>query len=194
MVTTRTVLAGLAGTALLLSGCTAAGDDEVEAAERWGFRTRPELDPPKIDIDSATMPVDDEELETFVAPRGQTDADETSWLGGLILDTAGEPVWIRGNSGQMWDLRVQEYQHEPVLTWCEGLAETPHTAAEVVVLDDSYQEIARVGMGGQLPKDTSDLHETTITDDDTMFLLSYIRTQTTKAPITNPSTTSTSTP
>src|SRR5699024_11157516 len=57
-------------------------------------------------------------------------------------------------------------------------AETPHTAGEVVILDDSYQEIARVGMGGELPKDSSDLHETTITDDDTMFLLSYVKTQT----------------
>ncbi|MGO2861758.1 MAG: arylsulfotransferase family protein [Brevibacterium sp.] len=178
MVTTRTVLAGLAATALLLSGCTAEGDDEVAVAERWDFHTRPELDPPKVDIDSTTMPSDDEELETFIAPKGQTDADDTSWVGGLILDSAGDPLWIRGNSGQMWDLRVQEYQDEPVLTWWEGLAETPHTAGEVVVLDDSYQEIARVGMGGQLPKDTSDLHETTITDDDTMLLLSYIKTQT----------------
>src|SRR5699024_1017593 len=37
---------------------------------------------------------------------------------------------------------------------------------------------ARVGMGGELPKDSSDLHETTITDDDTMFLLSDVKTQT----------------
>src|SRR5699024_11549979 len=111
-------------------------------------------------------------------PKGQTKTDDKSWVGGLILDAAGDPIWVRENSGTLWDLRVQEYQGEPVLTWWEGLAETPHTAGEVVIIDDSYQEIARVGMGGGLPKDSSDLHETTITDDDTMFLLSYGKPQT----------------
>ncbi|WP_166970763.1 arylsulfotransferase family protein [Brevibacterium atlanticum] len=171
----RTVLAGLAATALLLSGCTNDADDDIEVAERWDFHSRPDLGSPKVDIDSGSFP-DDGDL--FLAPKGQTQTDEKSWVGGLILDADGEPVWIRENEGTLWDLRVQQYQGEPVLTWWEGLAETPHTAGEVVVLDTSYQEIARVGMGGDLPKDTSDLHETTITDDDTMFLLSYVKKQT----------------
>ncbi|WP_210605020.1 arylsulfotransferase family protein [Brevibacterium oceani] len=173
----RTVLAGLAATALLLAGCTNDADDDIEVAERWDFHSRPDLGPPKVDIDSGAFP-DDGGLKTFLAPKGQTQTDEKSWVGGLILDADGEPVWIRENVGTLWDLRVQQYQGEPVLTWWEGLAETPHTAGEVVVLDTSYQEIARVGMGGDLPKDTSDLHETTITDDDTMFLLSYVKKQT----------------
>ena len=174
----RTVLAGVAASALLLTGCTGEADDDIEVAERWDFHTRPDLGPPKVDIDSGEFPNDNGNLETFLAPKGQTKTDDKSWVGGLILDAAGDPIWVRENSGTLWDLRVQEYQGEPVLTWWEGLAETPHTAGEVVILDDSYQEIARVGMGGELPKDSSDLHETTITDDDTMFLLSYVKTQT----------------
>ena len=142
------------------------------------FHSRPELAPPKVDIDSGSFPDDNGDLETFLAPKGQTKTDDKSWVGGLILDSAGDPVWIRDDGEQLWDLRVQEYQGQPVLTWWEGLADTPHTAGEVVVLDTSYQEIARVGMGGELPKDTSDLHETTITADDTMFLISYVKTQT----------------
>lgn len=174
----RTVLAGLAAAALLLTGCTADADEDIAVAERWDFHSRPELAPPKVDIDSGSFPDDNGDLETFLAPKGQTKTDDKSWVGGLILDSAGDPVWIRDDGEQLWDLRVQEYQGQPVLTWWEGLADTPHTAGEVVVLDTSYQEIARVGMGGELPKDTSDLHETTITADDTMFLISYVKKQT----------------
>lgn len=174
----RTVLAGLAATALLLTGCTGDADDDIAVAERWDFHSRPDLAPPKVEIDSAAFPTDDGDLSTLLAPKGQTKTDEKSWIGGLILDAAGDPLWIREGGDALWDLRVQEYRGEPVLTWWEGLAETPHTAGEVVILDASYQEIARVGMGGELPQDTSDLHETTITDDDTMFLLSYVKTQT----------------
>ncbi|TSI18487.1 arylsulfotransferase family protein [Brevibacterium aurantiacum] len=173
----RTLFATVAAATLFLAGCTA--EEEVPQPERWDFHTRPDLNPPKIDIDvSSQQPEDDNELETFLAPKGQTADDGESWVGGLILAPDGEPVWIRQGSGQMWDLRVQEYRNEPVLTWWEGLAETPETAGEVVMLDDSYNEIARVGMGGDLAHKTADLHETTITDDETMLLLSYIKTQT----------------
>lgn len=173
----RTLSASVAAAALLLSGC--AAEDEVPRPERWDFQTRPDLNPPKIDIDVRSQPSEEEnDLKTFLAPKGQTADDEDSWVGGLILDADGEPVWIRQGSGQMWDLRIQEYKNEPVLTWWEGLAETPETAGEVVMLDDSYNEIARVGMGGDLAHETADLHETTITADGTMLLLSYIKTQT----------------
>ena len=173
----RTLFATAAAATLFLAGCTA--EEEVPQSERWDFHTRPDLNPPKIDIDvGSQQPEVDNDLETFLAPKGQTADDGESWVGGLILDPDGEPVWIRQGSGQMWDLRVQKYRNEPVLTWWEGMAETPETAGEVVMLDDSYNEIARVGMGGDLAHKTADLHETTITDDETMLLLSYIKTQT----------------
>ncbi|HCG56668.1 MULTISPECIES: arylsulfotransferase family protein [Brevibacterium] len=173
----RTLFASVAAAALLLSGC--AAEEEVPQPEHWDFQTRPDLDPPKFDIDvNSQPPAEENDLKTFLGLKGQTGDDEESWVGGLILDSAGEPVWIRQGSGQMWDLRVQEYKDEPVLTWWEGLAETPHTAGEVVMLDDSYNEIARVGMGGDLAHKTVDLHDTTITDDGTMLLVSYIKTQT----------------
>src|SRR5215470_8024985 len=43
--------------------------------------------------------------------------------GPLILDAAGEPVWIHPLPGEFraFDLRVQEYQRKPVLTWWNGL-------------------------------------------------------------------------
>lgn len=176
MVSYRMMFASMAALALLLSGCTEG--EEVPQPDHWDFQSRPDLDPPKIDMDIRSQPDDEKDLKTFLGPKGQTADDEESWVGGLILDSAGEPVWARQGSGQMWDLRVQEYQGESVLTWWEGLAETPHTAGEVVMLDDSYNEIARVGMGGDLAHNTADLHETTITEDGTMFLLSYVKTQT----------------
>ena len=127
----RTVLAGLAAAALLLTGCTADADEDIAVAERWDFHSRPELAPPKVDIDSGSFPDDNGDLETFLAPKGQTKTDDKSWVGGLILDSAGDPVWIRDEAESLWDLRVQEYQGQPVLTWWEGLAETPHTAGEI---------------------------------------------------------------
>ncbi len=179
----RALFASVAAATLLLSGCTAE-EEEIPQPDRWDFHSRPDLNPPQIDIDvTSPPPKEEKDLTTFIAPKGQTAADEESWVGGLILDSAGEPVWARQGSGQMWDLRVQEYQDEPVLTWWEGLAQTPETAGEVVMLDDSYNEIARVGMGGDLAHKTSDLHETTITDDDTMLLLSYIKTQTDRSSV-----------
>lgn len=183
--TYRTLFASVAAAALLLSGC--AGGEEVPQAERWNFHTRPDLDPPKIDIDVSSQPPEEEsDLKTFLGPKGQTAADDESWVGGLILDADGEPVWVRQGSGKMWDLRVQEYKGEPVLTWWEGLATTPHTAGEVVMLDHNYNEVARVGMGGDLAHKTADLHETTITEDGTMFLLSYVKTPTDLSSVDGP--------
>src|SRR5699024_1413558 len=137
--------AGLAATALLLSGCTVDADEDIAVAERWDYHSRPDLGPPKVEIDSGSFPADDGDLETVLAPKGKTATDDKSWVGGLILDSAGDPLWVREGGGAMWDLRVQEYRGEPVLTWWEGLAETPHTAGEVVILNTSYEEIARVG-------------------------------------------------
>ena len=73
-----------------------------------------------------------------------------------------------------WDMRVQEYEGEKVLTWWEGIVDTPLAEGEVVVVDDSYEEIARVGMGNDLPHRMVDLHETTITDEGTMLLMAYV--------------------
>ncbi|HLS33465.1 MAG TPA: arylsulfotransferase family protein, partial [Brevibacterium sp.] len=98
----------------------------------------------------------------------------------------GEPVWIQEDEEAQdddeptagWDLRVQEYEGEPVLTWWEGVVDTPLAEGEVVVVDDSYEEIARVGMGNDLPHRMVDLHETRISDDGTMLLMAYVPTQT----------------
>src|SRR5699024_1017592 len=79
----------LAASALLLTGCTGEADDDIEVAERWDFHTRPDLGPPKVDIDSGEFPDDNGNLETFLAPKGQTKTDDKSWGGGLILDAAG---------------------------------------------------------------------------------------------------------
>src|SRR5690606_12789751 len=107
------------------------------------------------------------------------------WSGRTIIDSQGEPVWLQEDEEAEsadeptagWDMRVQEYQDEPVLTWWEGVVDTPLAEGEVVVVDQSYEEVARVGMGGDLPHRMVDLHESTITDEDTMLLIAYVPTQ-----------------
>lgn len=172
--------AALSAVALVgVSGCSDGGGDaeEVELTEYEST----DLTAPPIDLDSTDEDRSDEYF--FLGPKSK---ETGTWSGKLIVDEDGEPVWIQEDEEAQdddeptagWDLRVQEYEGEPVLTWWEGVVDTPLAEGEVVVVDDSYEEIARVGMGNDLPHRMVDLHETRITDDGTMLLMAYVPTQT----------------
>lgn len=159
-----------------VAGCSNGGGDDADEVELTEYEST-DLTAPPIDLDSTDDDRSDEYF--FVGPKSQ----ETGlWSGKLIVDEDGEPVWIQedeesdGSSEPTagWDMRVQEYEGEKVLTWWEGIVDTPLAEGEVVVVDDSYEEIARVGMGNDLPHRMVDLHETTITDEGTMLLMAYV--------------------
>ena len=172
--------AALSAVALVgVAGCSDGGGDaeEVELTEYEST----DLTAPPIDLDSTDEDRSDEYF--FLGPKSK---ETGTWSGKLIVDEDGEPVWIQEDEEAQdddeptagWDLRVQEYEGERVLTWWEGVVDTPLAEGEVVVVDDSYEEIARVGMGNDLPHRMVDLHETRISDDGTMLLMAYVPTQT----------------
>lgn len=173
--------AALLPTAMLvaLAGCSAGGGDGENEFVNSEYEST-DLTAPQIDLTAADTDRSDEYF--FLGPKSR---ETGQWSGRTIIDSQGEPVWLQEDEEAEsadeptagWDMRVQEYQDEPVLTWWEGVVDTPLAEGEVVVVDQSYEEVARVGMGGDLPHRMVDLHESTITDEDTMLLIAYVPTQ-----------------
>lgn len=168
----RAATVGAAALALTAAACQ---DDEPAASSPTEephvgapaeFVTRPELTPPLIEVETSGQvdPADDDLM--LVAPKGE----ESPMNSLLIADAEGEPVWIQDTDGKSYDFRVQQYEGEPVLTYWRGESrEQGYGIGEFVILDTSYEEIATVTTKGT----KADLHEMTITDDGTAFLVSY---------------------
>ena len=92
--------------------------------------------------------------------------------GVLIADDRGRPVWFmpRKPGLKVFDVGVQEYRGEPVLTYWQGSFAAGWGYGEYVVLDESYREIARIGaVGGN----RADIHDMTITPEGTALVPSY---------------------
>jgi arylsulfotransferase ASST len=92
--------------------------------------------------------------------------------GVLIADDRGRPVWFQPRKPglKVFDVGVQEYRGEPVLTYWQGSFAAGWGYGEYVVLDESYREIARIGaVGGN----RADIHDMTITPEGTALVPSY---------------------
>ncbi|NED99726.1 arylsulfotransferase family protein [Phytoactinopolyspora halotolerans] len=162
------------GSALVVIGAsalmmTACGDDgeatggEEESVETWSYVTRPDLTPPVISVETTGATADG---LLFMAPK-----KAGAQTGPLIVDGEGEMVWSSPREDMnVADFRVQEYDGEPVLTWWEGESHEGHGDGEFVIMDSSYEEIARIGGGDGRP---GDLHEFELTDDGTALVLAY---------------------
>jgi outer membrane protein assembly factor BamB len=145
-------------------------EEEEEPAEvapqEWTYVSEPDLVAPVIDVstydvDGAAESKPDDLI--FLAPK-----DGKSMTGPLIVDAAGQPVWI-GPDVRAYDLRVQEYEGEPVLTYWRGVSPHPtYGTGEFVIVDQSYEEIATVTTHGIMK---ADYHELTLTDDGTALLI-----------------------
>ncbi len=167
--------------ALAASACTADGGAGAEKRPipHQSFVSRPDLMPPVVEITRGPAWSDEYEQSeefTFLTPNygSKTPSD-----GAVILDASGELVWMSpaeddDPEDNPFDLRVQEYQGEPVLTVYEGTSDGGMGDGEVVILDQSYEEIARVTTGGSLEPGQADFHDTTITPEDTMLIAAYV--------------------
>lgn len=163
--------------AIALTGCTGGDGKTGASVELTEYASRPDLTAPPVEGEPLDLSVDGAEQYFFIGPKSR---ETDIWSGRLIVDSSGEPVWIEedaetnGNTAG-WDLRVQQHKGENVLTWWEGFVDTPLAdEGEVVIVDDTYEEIARVGTGADLPHRKVDLHETTLTEDGTVLLMSYV--------------------
>ncbi len=129
------------------------------------FRSRPDLTPPTVAVDTPAEGVAPGYV--FVAPKKGPGQD-----GPMILDNGGGPVWFRPMPGEnldTMDFKVQRYRGETVLTWWEGV-HLGYGQGEYVICDAGYREVTRVRAGNSLD---GDHHEFQITERDTALITLY---------------------
>ncbi|MGO9180872.1 MAG: arylsulfotransferase family protein [Candidatus Limnocylindrales bacterium] len=125
------------------------------------FHTRPDLLAPVVTIDTSAGAV----APGLVFLTLDNGADKG---GPLIVDNAGEPVWMLSVPGKsVADFRVATYRGQPVLAWWEGSTNAGIGSGECVIADTSYREIARVQAANGR---TIDLHEFQITPQGSAFV------------------------
>ena len=92
--------------------------------------------------------------------------------GALIADDRGEPVWFlsRRPRHKVFDVAVQRYRGQPVITYWEGRFAAGWGYGSYVLLDQSYRQVARIrALGGN----RADIHDMRLTDAGTALVLSY---------------------
>jgi hypothetical protein len=137
----------------------------TEAPRR--FQSRPDLFPPRMEITTpASDTADGLVFLTTKVPDGQN--------GLTILDNEGELVWYGVPAlpiDMQFDLSVQEYQGQPVLTWAEAAMTVGYGFGHFVIADRSYQPIAEFGVGNGFPG--GDVHEFLLTSRGTALVIIY---------------------
>jgi Arylsulfotransferase (ASST) len=134
--------------------------------EFQSFHSAPELRPPDITVSTTANTATG---DLFLAPYSGI-----GQYGPMILNEHGELVWFKSLSppgARAANLRVQQYEGKPVLTWWQDplIASNSQTAGEVID-NSAYQQIAEVRAGnGYQP----DLHEFQITPQDTGLITVY---------------------
>ncbi len=105
----------------------------------------------------------------FLTP---TNATPGSVQGEEIVDDRGRPVWFGAlASGETaFDLRVQRYHGEPVLTWIQSLGAFSTGPTTDYIADRHYHVIATVSAGNGL---TADIHEFHLTREGTALITAY---------------------
>jgi hypothetical protein len=96
------------------------------------------------------------------------DARHSGHNGPLILNPAGGLVWfgqLRGRRGLASDVRVQHYEHQPVLTYDQG---TPFSGVGVL-LNEHYRRIHTVTAGDGYRRQGITTHEFQLTHEGTAF-------------------------
>jgi hypothetical protein len=130
------------------------------------FVSRPDLRPPAVAVTTNTgsQAPGDMFLAPYAGP-GQ--------YGPMILDGAGKLLWFKAipSGARAADLRVQEYEGRPVLTWWQDpLVAAGRRNAGIVIADSSYKDISIVRAGnGYQP----DLHAFEITPRGTALFTLY---------------------
>ena len=103
------------------------------------------------------------------SPKGSPRPD-----GPLITDNRGDLVWFkpvrRGTA--VTDLKVQQLDGRPVITWWEGRFAVGWGYGAYKVLDSSYRQVASISLKNGYQ---ADLHDLQLTDRGTALLLAYDR-------------------
>jgi hypothetical protein len=135
-------------------------------SELQHFVSRPELLPPAVTVSTDTGPHAPGDI--FLAPYAGP-----GQYGPMILSGSGQLIWFKPvpRGARAADLRVQEYDAQPVLTWWEDpLVSGGRREAGIVIANSSYKDIqiVRAGNGYQ-----PDLHAFEITPQGTALFTVY---------------------
>jgi len=137
-----------------------------KASDFQHFVSLPDLQPPAVRVTANSGGQAPGEL--FLAPYAGP-----GQYGPMILDAGGGLIWFRSlpHGARAADLRVQEYEGRPVLTWWQDpLVAGGHAGSGVVIAEGSYRDIAFVRAGnGYEP----DLHAFQITTQGTALFTVY---------------------
>jgi hypothetical protein len=159
--TRRQVLRGAGGAAALaLTGGGLAGvvgratslpqiaSFPVEPAGRVrAFHSRPDLRPPTVATKGSGEEFAGADPGYLFLGPGPVSLKGSQQFGPLIVDSTGRPVWFRPLAPglQVTNFARWRYRGEPVLVWWEGkIEQTGYGQGEIVMLNRSYREIARV--------------------------------------------------
>ena len=157
--------------ALITTGCSGE-TPKPEIAPAHEYVSRPDLAAPiGAPTSPALAPGGSASGVILLGPKGETCPTD----GPLITDPTGEPVWIGPTGDEVFDLRVQQYQGQPVLTWWSGELAKGYGYGEVTIMNTSYKKIATVTTGGDIKKGGADAHEARITPNGTMLLTAYVK-------------------
>ena len=132
------------------------------------FRSRPDLHPPVMKIDTAAHGTAPGYI--FLAPKMAV-----VQAGPMIMDNKGQIVWfhpLKLTKG-VTDFRTQRYQGKPVLTWWRGRVSNVGVGdGWYVMYNAAYQPIAEVRPGNGL---VGDVHEFHLTPRNTALMTIYHR-------------------
>ncbi|KAM5346426.1 hypothetical protein ACJ41O_009431 [Fusarium nematophilum] len=107
---------------------------------------------------------------TFIEPRGFY----VGTPGPVILDNAGNLVWMETKWGQAMDLKVQYFNGKEYMTFWHGTDNGTFGEGYYLMLDESYEVFKKVVPVGDY---TGDLHEFRITKQGTALMTIYRRMQ-----------------
>lgn len=171
---------------ILCAGDSRQVADNASDGNVWPWQTYQSSSarPPVLQTERTGDALFDGLLIFGVSPGGATPAAKQ--ISPLIMTDTGDLVWS-GPAGPSDNVRVQEYNGAPVLTYFSGEgtagagAVVGHGYGEVVVRDDSYNVIATVcpqfdGFTmetGVTAKCHADVHESFITPRNTMLVTAY---------------------
>jgi Arylsulfotransferase (ASST) len=136
----------------------------VDAAVKQNLHSRHDLSPPDVDV---TVPARNPSLgDIFVTPAGRGQD------GPMILEPNGALVWFKPVPAgeETTDLRVQQYEGKPVLTWWEGQVIDGHGRGDDYIYNGAYEPVATVHAGNGLQ---ADLHEFNLTPQGTALISAY---------------------
>jgi Arylsulfotransferase (ASST) len=134
-------------------------------ADVQGFHSRHDLSPPVVDV---TVPASNPSAgDVFI-----TSATGPGQDGPMILEPNGALVWFKPvpPGVNTTDLRVQQYEGKPVLTWWEGQIVDGHGRGDDYVYNTAYEPVATVHAGNGLQ---ADLHEFNLTAQGTALISAY---------------------